>query len=126
MPTIIKVRTTNSFIATMILLNTADSLMPMTSRTVMIATMIMAGTLRVAPVLTQPSVNSRHTFIPASGGATWLYGAEVKAAGMEMPQSFRNWITYPDQPTATVEAAKRYSRIKSQPMIQAINSPRVA
>ena len=33
---------------------------------------------------------------------------------------------YPDQPTATVEAAKRYSRIRSHPMIQATNSPRVA
>src|SRR5207237_6324321 len=125
MPTRMKVKTTNSLIATMMLLKTADSLMPMTRRKVMIATIIMAGTLRVAPVLTQPSVNSRHTFIPASGGATWLYGAEVKAAGMEMPQSFRNWVTYPDQPTATVEAAKRYSRMRSQPMIQATSSPMV-
>ena len=30
------------------------------------------------------------------------------------------------QPTATVDAAKRYSRIRSHPMIQATNSPSVA
>jgi hypothetical protein len=33
---------------------------------------------------------------------------------------------YPDHPTATVAAPKRYSRIRSQPMIQAMNSPSVA
>src|SRR2546423_12354552 len=98
----------------------------MTGRPVMIGRIIRGGTLGVARGLPHPWVNNRHTFIPASGGATWLYGAEVNAAGIEMPQSFRNWVTYPDQPTATVEAAKRYSRMRSQPMIQATSSPMVA
>jgi hypothetical protein len=33
---------------------------------------------------------------------------------------------YPDQPTATVDAPNRYSRIRSHPMIHATNSPSVA
>ena len=55
-----------------------------------------------------------------------MYGAEVNSGGMLMPMSFRKETTYPDHPTATVEAAKRYSRMRSQPMIQATNSPSVA
>ena len=60
---------TVSLTATMMLLKVADSLMPMTSSTVMMATMLIAGTLRTAPVLVQPSVKSRQIFQPASGGA---------------------------------------------------------
>ena len=52
------VRITASFSATMTLLKFADSLMPMTSRTVMTATISMAGTLSTAPVLVQPWVNN--------------------------------------------------------------------
>src|SRR4051794_40623482 len=91
--------TTTSLIATARLLNRADSLMPTISRMVMTATMNIAGTLRTAPVLVQPSVKRRHTFNPASGGAVWVYGAAVYAAGIVMPTSFRNETTYPDQPT---------------------------
>ena len=56
------VRITAILIATMTLLKFADSLMPMTSKNVMNPTINMAGTLSTAPVLTQPSVNSRQMF----------------------------------------------------------------
>src|SRR6476661_1741881 len=118
--------TTVSLMMTIRLLKLADSEMPMISRMVISATMIIAGTLSTAPVLDHPSVKSRQTLIPASGGAVWVYGAEVYWGGMTMPTSLRNDTTYPDQPTATVDAAKRYSRIRSQPMIHATNSPSVA
>jgi len=35
-------------------------------------------------------------------------------------------VKYPAQPMLTVAAPRAYSRMRSQPMIQAINSPRVA
>src|SRR5215207_9455637 len=119
-------KTTVSLMTTTTLLKPADSEIPPMSRIVMSATMIIAGTLSTAPVLDHPSVNSRHTLRPAPGGAVWVYGAEVYCGGMLMPTSLRNDTTYPDQPTATVEAANRYSRIRSQPMIQAKSSPSVA
>jgi hypothetical protein len=43
-----------------------------------------------------------------------------------MPRSARNDTTYPDQPMATVVALRAYSSTRSQPMIQAMNSPNVA
>src|SRR5687768_10298969 len=106
-------RMTDTLITTMMLLKAADSLIPTTSNTVMMATIIMAGTLRTAPVLVQPSVNSRQIFQPASGGAAWLKGAAVNCPGITIPNSLRNDTTYSDQPTATVDAANRYSRIRS-------------
>ena len=118
--------TTVSLMTTITLLKLADSEIPMISRMVISPTMIIAGTLRTAPVLDHPSVKRRQTLSPASGGAVWVYGAEVYWDGMLMPRSLRNETTYPDQPTATVDAAKRYSRIRSHPMIQATNSPSVA
>ena len=57
---------------------------------------------------------------------TAVSGAVVRDSGSVMPISERNAVKYPDHPTATVDAPKRYSRIRSQPMIQAMNSPRVA
>jgi hypothetical protein len=47
-------------------------------------------------------------------------------SGRLMPKLWRKKTTVPDQPEATVAAPKAYSRIKSQPMIQAKISPRVA
>ena len=41
-------------------------------------------------------------------------------------KSRTNATTYPDQPTLTVAAPIAYSRIKSQPMAQAMSSPIVA
>ena len=53
-------------------------------------------------------------------------GASANRAGIWKPSCATSSRKYPDQPTATVDAAKRYSRIKSQPMIHAMNSPSVA
>lgn len=55
-----------------------------------------------------------------------LSGAPTSAAGSVTPSSDRNAVKYPDQPTETVAAANRYSRIRSRPMIPARNSPSVA
>ena len=88
-----KRNTTVSLMTTMTLLKLADSLMPMISRIVISATMIIAGRLSTAPVLDQPSVNSRQTLSPASGGAVWVYGADVYCGGMLMPRSLRNETT---------------------------------
>ncbi len=53
-------------------------------------------------------------------------GAALSAAGKVIPMSCRKLTTYPDHPTATVAAPSAYSRMRSQPMIQATNSPSVA
>src|SRR5690242_9003167 len=119
-------KTTVSLMMTITLLNLADSEIPMMSRIVTRATITMAGTFSTAPVLDHPSVKSRHTLKPAPGGVVCVYGAEVYCWGMLIPMSLRNETTYPDQPTATVEAANRYSRMRSQPMIHATSSPSVA
>ena len=88
-----KRRTTVSLMMTITLLKLADSVMPMISRMVINATMIIAGRLSTAPVLDHPSVNSRHTLRPASGGAVWTYGADVYCGGMLIPRSLRNETT---------------------------------
>ncbi len=43
-----------------------------------------------------------------------------------MPISFITSAKYVDQPTATVLAPSASSRIRSQPMVQATSSPRLA
>ena len=54
-------------------------------------------------------------------------GAPTHAFGRSTPNaSWKKATTYPDQPTLTADAATRYSRIKSHPMIQATSSPMVA
>ena len=53
-------------------------------------------------------------------------GGPVSETGIGRPTSLARLTTYPDQPTATVDVLKAYSRIKSQPMIQAASSPTVA
>ena len=88
-----KSSTTVILMNTAMLLNVADSLMPTMSRMVIASTMNIAGRLSTAPVAVHPSVKSRHTFQPASGGATWVYGAEVYSGGMLMPRSFRKETT---------------------------------
>jgi hypothetical protein len=56
-----------------------------------------------------------------------VHGAAATDAGMSKPRkSWQKLATCPDQPTATVAAPSAYSRMRSQPMIQATNSPRVA
>jgi len=60
--------------------------MPRTSKNVMNPTINMAGTFNTAPVLTQPSVNSRQMFTRA-GRSHMVVRPEVKADGMVIPSS---------------------------------------
>ena len=53
-------------------------------------------------------------------------GAAVRAGGRAIPKPCRKLTTYPDQPAATVAVPSAYSRIRSQPIIQATSSPSVA
>src|SRR5690349_3048491 len=100
--------TTATLMITITLLTLADSLMPMTRRVVTRAMMMTAGRLKIAVVV----VPSAHV--------TAAPRAADSAHGTLMPMSCRKLTTYPDQPIATVTAPSAYSRIRSQPMIQAI------
>src|SRR5258706_8756473 len=121
--------TTATLIITMTLLKFADSLMPITRRVVTRAMMRIAGRLKVAAIHGPPSVRAEQS------GAAWaepvttetqVPRAAESAAGIWMPRFLpRKLTTYPDQPMATVVADSAYSRIRSQPMIQAKNSPSV-
>src|ERR1700753_3947724 len=110
-PAAMTIRTTATLRMTITELTRADSWMPITSSAVTRTVMMTAGRLNTA-VTGAPSVTM--TAVP---------GAALKAAGNWMAQCFRQLTRYPDQPTATVEAPRAYSRIRSQPMIQATNSP---
>src|SRR5580692_4647296 len=106
---------TASFTATMKVLTRADSRIPTTSNAV-ITTMIMtAGTFRMAPV-------DDHACCAASNEN----GDDTNRSGRTRPKSLTKLTTYPDQPMETAIAPTAYSRIRSQPMIQAISSPSVA
>src|SRR5690348_15310655 len=96
--------------ATMTALSVADSRTPRTSTHVTNAVMSTAGTLNTNP--------------PAD--AAPIGGAPPSATGSVIPNSPRRLTTLPDQPTATVAAPRAYSRIRSQPMTHATNSPSVA
>ena len=50
----------------------------------------------------------------------------VDQSGRLMPNPANNVVKYSDQLTATATFPIAYSRIRSHPMIQAMNSPRVA
>src|SRR5262245_29825151 len=96
---------------TMIDLTVADSRTPRTRIQVTAAVISTAGKLNTA-VTDEPSAS-----------LTPVPGAALITAGMSMPKSASRLTTLPDQPTATVAAPSAYSRIRSQPMIQAISSP---
>lgn len=98
----------------MMLLRRADSLVPMISMIVSTATMNTAGRLKSACAVV-PSAS----FTSVPGGA-------VRVAGMVMPTFSSRLSAYLPQPTATVAAPIAYSRMRSQPMIQAKISPSVA
>src|SRR4051812_4303962 len=67
------------------------------------------------------SVNARLD----SADTTILPCGCVSAAGILSPMSCRRLTAYPDQPTATTDAASAYSSSSSAPMTQAPNSPTV-
>src|SRR5437016_1239326 len=99
--------TTPSFTTTMTRLDMALSRMPMTNTKVQAARINMAGRLQMAPGVENGS------FDKASGT---LY----------IPSTSSSLLRYSDHEAATVAALMAYSRIKSQPMIQAMISPKVA
>src|SRR3954468_4048046 len=94
---------TTDLIATSNVFVSADCLMPITSSEATTRTMSAAGRLNR----------------PSGGGL-------ISDGGMTIPKSRAKLTKYPDQPTATVATLNAYSRIRSQPMIQATNSPIVA
>ena len=51
-------------------------------------------------------------------------GAVMNSFGKARPKFVRILPKYPDQPIETALSAKVYSKIKSQPMTQAQNSPK--
>ena len=106
--------TTATLTKTIAVLTVADSLMPMMMRIVTSTVMITAGRLKTA--VTGPAAV-----------ATTVPGAPAKRAGKSTPtKSWRKLVRFPDQPTATVAAPSAYSRIRSQPITHATNSPSVA
>ncbi len=108
-----KAMTTVSLMATTMLLTVADSDTPITSRVVTAAITQIAGRF-MTPVATTAPCASR----------TSTPGAAVSAGGIMIPMlSCSRLVKYPDQPTATVEAASPYSSRSSNPMIQAATSP---
>ena len=96
-------------ISTMTLLASADSLMPRTSSTVRMKMIRKAGTLKYAPVQCPDS----HT------------GVDHRF-GRFNPNDDNCALVYALKPMATTTLLTTYSRMRSQPMIQAKISPSVA
>src|SRR5215211_2356033 len=113
-PATITSSTTVTLITTTTLLTLADSLTPTTSSAVTSAVMITAGRLNTAVT------------VAPSAMATAVPGAALSVAGNCRPIWCSSVTRLPDQPTATVAAPSAYSRMRSQPMIHATNSPSVA
>ncbi|MFA7348413.1 MAG: hypothetical protein WCZ86_11690 [Desulfurivibrionaceae bacterium] len=104
MATPMKTEMVSSLTKTMTMLVRALSRMPSMSRTMRIRTMPAAGRLMIPP----------------------REGALVRDSGRVRPTAVRALLKYPAQPLATAAVATPYSRIRSQPMIQAISSPKAA
>ncbi len=111
-PMPMKAITTVSLMNTTMLLTVADSDTPTTSSEVTARMATMAGRFITPVAITAPAAS-----------LTGTPGAAVSAGGMTMCMSRRRLAKYPDQPTATVEAARPYSKRSSRPMIQATTSP---
>ena len=105
-PAAMKNRTAASLMATITALNRALSRTPTTSSAVMASTMRAAGRLIRAPSV--------------------AHGDAVIHSGRCSPKPARMRWKYPLQPTATVIDPTAYSRMRSQPIIQAMISPSVA
>src|SRR5277367_2184555 len=101
-PTIKKVRIAPILIITITLLAPADSFTPRTNSSVRMNTIRKPGRLKYAPVQCPEA---------QTGLAHWLGRFKPKAASCA--------LAYPLKPTATATLLTTYSRIKSQPMIQA-------
>src|SRR5262249_11525949 len=106
-PTPITKRTTKTLTPTRTALVVALSRIPMTR--MIVTKMVMAAAGRLNQVM------------PCE-----VNGSEQRNAGTLHPKkTSRNLLKYFDQEAATQAQAMAYSRIKSQPMIQASNSPNV-
>ena len=105
MPSAMNSASTTSLIATMIVFARA------VSRTPIISTAVTASTRKAAGTFTVP---------PSPGGLAIDSGSE--RPNSESSSSLKYW----PQPTATAAIETPYSRIRSQPMIQAASSPSVA
>src|SRR5258707_11424520 len=108
-PTTRKVTMAPILIATITLLAPADSRTPRTSSKVSTNTIRNPGRLKYAPV----------QWPPAQTGMDHLSARCI-------PKASSCALVYPLKPTATATLLTTYSRIRSQPMIQAKISPRVA
>src|SRR5258708_1211182 len=97
-PAMMNTTSTTDLTSTSTVLMSADSLMPITRSAATSRTMNAAGRLA---------------------------GAAASPGGTVTPRSRMRLTKYPDQPTATVDTLSAYSRIRSQPMIQANSSPAV-
>src|SRR5690242_1423776 len=87
--------------------------------------MKMAGRLITPPVWLNPC--TRHPIlVPTSLASHQRYGAAVTDAGRLTPKFLSKATKYDDHPAPTVDAPIAYSSTRSQPMIQAMNSPIVA
>src|SRR3954452_7899513 len=114
MPPTITTTTTATLMMTIAELKFADSLIPMMISAVTASVISTAGTFKTAASLQPAARIAQH-------------GADANRAGMSTPtKSCRKLDRCPDQPTATVAAPRAYSRMRSQPITQAKNSPRVA
>src|SRR6202789_3278825 len=108
-PTTRKVRMAPIFTVTIMLLVSADSFTPRTSSSVRTKTIRNPGILKYAPVHCPP----------AQTGLAHL-------SGKLRPKTASCAFVYPANPTATATFETTYSRMRSQPMIQAKISPSVA
>ena len=100
--------------ATITALNHALSLVPRINSNDINTTITTAGRL-ATPWIRDPSAR-----ISASNGES------ANCRGNAQPSWSQNFTKYADQLTATVAAPMAYSMTRSQPMIQASNSPMVA
>src|SRR5262245_5474507 len=102
-------------------LNRADSLMPMTRTQVTRAVMTTAGRLQTIGVPKMWGAESKNPSVREA-----VTRSVRSQAGIWMPNPLRSSTKYPDHDTATATLPIAYSMMRSQPMIQAMNSPSVA
>src|SRR5690554_6739090 len=99
-----KINTTTTFKTTKTLFTLADSCVPLIHKSDNQQTMIMAGTFII----------------------THSKGPFKNAMAISRLKILSSSLKYCDQHTATVADANAYSKTRSQPVIQAMNSPIVA
>ena len=111
---------TPNFTATIKALTQADSLVPITRSQVMRPTMANAGRLKTMGIGPRCGAEAR-----SPGSCSAARRSVTSHRGMVTPKPLSNESKYPAQPMATATLPTAYSRIRSQPMIHAMSSPRV-